>query len=174
MPRAPTTSAKKKAKAKRKPPARRCSFAELKVFIAALYIAANARDGPDCVLTAEEKFAAFQADMCDLVNKVGDYLGVNLSFTPVNLPVGATWDSNGLRGAWMLVLGHFETAAIGLFGSDPEGGGVWRCSEVGRLAAAQHGARDRGVQLDGSLEHRALRRSPRRRQGHLVRVAGGG
>ena len=116
MARAPTTSAKKKARAKKKPPARQCSWAELQIFIAALYIAAAARDSPDCVLTREEKFAAWQADMCDLVNKVGDYLGVNLSFTPVNLPVDATWDTHGLRGAWMLVLGHFETAAIGLFG----------------------------------------------------------
>ena len=116
MARAPTTSAKKKARAKKKAPARRCGWEELIAFIVAIGIAAEARDGPDCLLTREEKFAAFQADMCDIVNKVGDYLGVKLSFTPVNLPVGATWDANGLCGVWMLVLGHFETAAIGLFG----------------------------------------------------------
>ena len=116
MPRAPTTSAKKKARAKKKATARRCGWEELIAFIVAVGIAATARDGPDCLLTREEKFAAFQADMCDIVNKVGDYLGVKLSFTPVNLPVGATWDANGLCGVWMLVLGHFETAAIGLFG----------------------------------------------------------
>lgn len=116
MPRAPKTSAKKTAKAKKKAPAKRCGWAELIAFIVALDIAAHARDSPDCLLTPEEKFAAGQTDMCDLVNKVGDYLGEDMSFTPANLPDGATWDMDGLRGAWMLILGHFETKNIGLFG----------------------------------------------------------
>ena len=115
MARKPTTSAKK-AKGKVKAPARKGGYGELLGFVSALVIAADARDSPDCLLTAEEKFAAVQSDLCDLVNKVGEYLGTPLSFTPLNLPVDAVWDVDGLRGSWTLVLGHFETAAIGLFG----------------------------------------------------------
>lgn len=121
MARKPTTSAKKgkekgKGKAKGKAKDRSCSYVELLAFIAALVIAADARDGPDCLLTAEEKFHAVQADLCDLVNKVGEYIGVELSFTPLNLPVGVVWAIDGLCGSWTLVLGHFETAGLGLFG----------------------------------------------------------
>lgn len=144
MARKPTTSAKK-AKGKVKAPARRGDYGELLGLISALVIAADARDGPDCLLTAEERFQAAQQDLCDLVNKVGEYLGTGLSFTPLNLPVDAVWDLDGLRGSWTLVLGHFETAAVGLFGvlrAVGYGGvlksAVWRLLNTALGAASFH------------------------------------
>ena len=79
-------------------------------------IAADARERPDCLLTAKERFDAYQDDLRDVIDLVAALTGRKMKFTPVNLSDDAVWDAEGLRDPFTLVLGHFETLSLGLDG----------------------------------------------------------